>query len=212
LNIWCVPGFASQWLMARLGIFQAKHPGLDIEVRPTDKAPNFARHDADVDLRYLAANKSQDLEACVRSVEIARPAIFPVANPAFVACFRKEGLEAEDLLHTPLLHLHEDSDDEWRDWFVANNIDPGPHIPGPRLWHAHLTLDAARRGEGVALANSFLLGDDIATGRLAPLQIGKPVMLGSYMLFARKDRWDTPVIARFRRWLQKLAAEPSHES
>jgi DNA-binding transcriptional LysR family regulator len=208
LNIWCVPGLASQWLMGRLGSFRSSNPDFDIEFHPTDIAPDFARHEADADLRYLVTSRNSQLAPGVRAVEIARPLVFPVASPLLLNKLKGSISKPEDLLHAPL--LHEDRDDEWRDWFTANNVDPGPRILGPRLWHAHLTLDAARRGEGIALANSFLLGDDIEAGRLTPLDVGAPVALGSYMFFARKDRWDSRAVVRFRRWLETLAITTKH--
>ncbi len=203
LNIWCVPGFASQWLMSRLGNFRATNADLDMEFHPTDVSPDFARHEADADLRYMVSSKIGQVAPGVRSIEIARPLVFPVGSPGLVAELNAAMDKPEDLLRAPL--LHEDSDEEWRGWLAANNVDPGPRMLGPRLWHAHLTLDAARRGEGLALANCFLLGDDLETGRLVPLGVGTPVALGAYMLFARKDRWDAPSVVRFRRWLQNLA-------
>jgi DNA-binding transcriptional LysR family regulator len=203
LNIWCVPGFASQWLMSRLGTFRANHPDLDFEFHPTDVAPDFSRHEADADLRYVISANIGVTTPGVRSVEIARPPVFPVCSPALKA--RLDTIrEPADLLKAPI--LHEDSHEEWRGWFAANGVDTGGKINGPRLWHAHLTLDAARRGEGVALANPFLLGDDIEAGRLVAVEVGRAVTLGAYVFFARKDRWDTPAVVRFRRWLQGLTA------
>jgi DNA-binding transcriptional LysR family regulator len=201
LNLWCVPGFASQWLMSRLGGFRSANPDLDIEFHPTDVPPDFARHEADADLRYVISAKIGETPPGVRSLEIARPLVFPVASPQLLASLGPI-LRPEDLVGAPL--LHEDSDEEWRGWFAANHVEPSTRLTGPRLWHAHLTLDAARRGEGVALANAFLLGDDIEAGRLTPLEVGQPVVLGSYMLFTRKDRWNAPAVVRFRRWMQTL--------
>ena len=198
LKLWCVPGLASQWLLSRLGDFRLSHPDIDIEFHPTDVAPDFGRHDADADLRYLTFNKQKQILPGVQVLEIARPPVFPVASPQLLARLRHMA-EPADLLSAPL--LHEDSDEEWRVWFNANGFDPGPRVLGPRLWHAHLTLDAARRGEGLALANPFLLGDDIQAGRLAPVLVGRPVPLGSYLLFARRDRWESPAVIKFRSWL-----------
>ncbi len=176
LKIWCVPGFASQWLLSRLGAFRVAHPDIDIEFHPTDVPPDFSRHDADADLRFVTFSKAAPPPPGVQVLEIAQPLVFPVASPQLLQRY-KHLAEPRDLLSAPL--LHEDSDDEWRAWFTANGFDPGQRVPGPRLWHAHLTLDAARRGEGLALANPFLLGDDIEAGRVAPVLVGRPVPLGS---------------------------------
>ena len=205
LNIWCVPGLASQWLMSRLGSFRNAHQDLDFEFHPTDVAPDFGRHEADADLRYVISARIGEAAPGVRYIEIARPLVFPVCSPALLAKLGASVKEPAALLSAPI--LHEDSHEEWRGWFAANGVQAGPRINGPRLWHAHLTLDAARRGEGVALANPFLLGDDLKTGRLVTIDVGKPVVLGAYMLFARRDRWGAPAVVRFRRWLQGMAAE-----
>lgn len=207
LNIWCVPGLASQWLLGRLSGFRAMHEDIDIEFHPTDVPPVFARHQADADLRYVRAGKVGDPSPGVRGMEIAQPLVFPVASPELLEKLSPDLRTAGDLLSAPL--LHEDSDEEWRGWLCANGVVTAPRLSGPRLWHAHLTLDAARRGEGIALANAFLLGDDLEAGRLARVNLGQSVVLGSYMFFARRDRWDAPAVVRFRRWLQSLSASPA---
>ncbi len=55
--------------------------------------------------------------------------------------------------------------------------------------HAHLTLNSARQGYGVALANRMLLGDDLETGKLVPFSAlpgsFKPVAFGAYTFLAR---------------------------
>jgi DNA-binding transcriptional LysR family regulator len=114
------------------------------------------------------------------------------------------------LLNAPL--LHEENESQWYSWFGEHGV-PTDHasLSGPRLWHAHMTLQAARRGQGVALANPYLLGDDLSAGRLVrlPADCEQDVSLGSYVFVARADQWQTPAIVRFRLWL-KDAAVISH--
>src|SRR5262249_55587637 len=54
LTIWCVPGLASRWLTARLQSFTTAHADISLELRPTDRTPDFGRFEADVDIRYVA--------------------------------------------------------------------------------------------------------------------------------------------------------------
>jgi LysR family glycine cleavage system transcriptional activator len=210
LRIWCIPGFASEWLACRLGAFQAENPGVDLELHPTDKSPDFSRYEADVDIRYVAGStpiSASTMLAGVRRFQIARPPVTAVVSPSRKSLLSNVRTPA-DLLQAPL--LHEESPDQWRAWFQAHGIDIATPLPGPRLWHAHLTIEAARRGQGVALANPFLLGDDLAAGRLVPLlsEAGSPgaVELGAYAFAARADRWQSPAIASFRRWLKSATA------
>lgn len=211
LSIWCIPGFASQWLASRLCMFQAKNPDLELELHPTDKSPDFSRYEADVDIRYIAGSSSisaMNIKGGVRRFEIARPPIIAVTSPgcaALLNCVQ----HPTDLLGAPL--LHEESSQQWQDWFEAQGVQVTAPLHGPRLWHAHLTIEAARRGQGVALANPFLVGDDFATGRLVPLLQSaggdeQQVALGAYAFAARADRWQTATITCFRRWLKMETA------
>jgi DNA-binding transcriptional LysR family regulator len=120
--------------------------------------------------------------------------------------------EIADLLHAPL--LHEESNDYWRSWVAANTVSCPEHLAGPRLWQAHLTVEAARRGQGIALANRFLLGDDLETGRLVHVMTGNlgACALGAYIFAARADQWRSTGIADLRRWLQSQTALMSFDS
>lgn len=204
LNIWCVPGLASQWLTSRLREFQTSNPGVDLELHPTDGSPDFNRYEADVDIRYISGNDPiSSATTCggVRRFEIARPPVLAVASPECIAGMRPIRTPA-DLLQAPL--LHEESHRQWQAWFALHGVEAPATLQGPRLWHAHLTIEAARRGQGVALANPFLLADDLAKGRLVSLVNRKEQddTLGAYVFAARADRWQSAAIVRFRRWLK----------
>jgi LysR family glycine cleavage system transcriptional activator len=211
LEIWCMPGLAFHWLIERLGAFENANPKLDIELRPTDMGPDFNRHEADIDIR-LAVNYGAPLQLppSVRSVEVATPPTIAVASPAYLA--RMPPIRAVgDFLRHDL--LHEESFDCWGMWLSLHGLHQEVDLSGPRLWHAHMTLDAARRGRGIALSNHFVAGDDVAAGRL--VEIGgttgrfSSVAVGTYLFIARQDRWDTAAVARFRDWL--LRAIAAHE-
>ncbi|HUD50876.1 LysR substrate-binding domain-containing protein [Parvibaculum sp.] len=206
LHTWAMPGFAFHWLMGRLSVFEASNPGLDIELRPTDMCPDFARHEADVDIRFANAyGPPLSLPPGVRSVEIARMPTVPLASPDYVA--RSPDIERpEDLLGHAL--LHEESYDGWSAWLSDHGVTNQEALSGPRLWHGHLTLDAARRGRGIALGNHLIAADDIAAGRLVEVGAGlfEHIPLGAYLFVARADRWNAPQIARFRHWLLAAVA------
>ncbi len=204
LNVWCIPGFASQWLLSRLGEYRSGHTDYDVEIHPTDVGPDFSRHEADADLRFMPLVTAGKAPPGVMAVEIARPLVFPVASPALL---QRSGpiTETREFLSAPL--LHEDSQDEWRAWLAANHVEPERALPGPRLWHAHLTLAAAARGEGIALANAFLVSEELNNGRLVRLDVGQPVVLGAYALFCRKDRSEGAAMVKFRRWLTQHARQ-----
>jgi len=204
LRVWSVPGIASQWLSGRLGGFSELHPGVELEVQPTDNIPRFASHEADALISYVIDGEAPlVLDADTRSVEILRPQVIPVASPEFL----DRGLKLDspaDLLDAPL--LHEASSSQWRRWFRAHDIDVEDTLVGAKLWHAHMTVAAARRGQGIALSNRLLIADDLQAGTLVEVGNFAPVILGGYVFTARRERWQEPVIQGFRRWLEKAVA------
>ncbi len=206
LRIWCIPGFAFLWLSDRLGDFIGHNPDIDLDFRPADDSPDFRAKDVDGDIRYLRYWEEANVPRQVHLLEFARPAVFPVASPDFVANMPIVR-SAEDLLNLTL--LQEDNDQEWVHWLQAQNVTIDGPLPGPRLWHAHLTLNAARQGRGMALANPMLLKDDMESGRLVRIEArDKPfetVRFGGYSLLAREDRWNAAALVRFRRWLHDIA-------
>lgn len=208
LRIWCAAGFAFEWLTGKLQLFQVANPQIELELRPTDTGPDFVRYEADVDIRYLMGTQpisAATITGGLRRFEISRPPVLAVASTECISRLTSI-TQPGDLLHAPL--LHEEDHKQWQSWLAAHDVVVPGQLPGPRLWQAHLTVEAARRGQGIALANPFLLGDDLVTGRLVDVFGGrsKSIALGSYVFAARADRWQAPAIVQFRHWLRRATA------
>ena len=100
-----------------------------------------------------------------------REDFFPVCSPELLS--RGPPLrEPADLAHHVLLHdefgyeqcLPDQLD--WARWLAANGITNVDAQRGLRFSFSHMTLQAAAEGQGVGLASSALLADDLSTGRL----------------------------------------------
>ena len=206
LRLWVAPGLASEWLSGRVGEFMRDHPAVELELQPSDPPPAFAANEADAYLHYIIDAHREAPPATLRSIEVARPAVLALASPAFIANTPPVSTPA-DLLDRTL--LHEASNDQWRRWFDQHGVSDVGEIPGPKFWQGHLTLAAARQGQGIALANALLGSEDLASGRLAPVASFPDVFLGSYNFTARLDNWRATAIAAFRRWLEKAIAQCS---
>lgn len=202
LLVCCSPGLAYYWLMPRLPGFGSRHPQFELSLRPSDLAADFQSNSIDGDLRYVRSWENPVTRPGLRAIDLASPGIVPVASPSYLA-HAKPIRKISDLLTHRL--LHEDSDDEWRRWLEEQGVAFDGELPGARLWHAHLSLDAALKGHGVALANQFLLGDALARGDLVIAtpsdEVYKRVELGTYSFIAREDRWRSLPVLRFREWL-----------
>lgn len=193
LHIACSPGLGMRWLAPRIGTFLEAEPGLEITLRPTSRPPDLMGGEADVDIRSTDAVAP----ARTRQIALSRPRMYPVASPEFLA--RHPAItRLADLLNLPL--CHEETHEYWRLWLNAAGLDVDAPPAGPRYWSAALALGAARHGHGVAIANDYIAAEELANGSLVEL-LSTSVFIFPYVLVSRTERWEEPVVARFRDWL-----------
>lgn len=197
LSIWCIPGFAARRLVPRMPHLKERMPGCEIVLNPTLARPDLARGEADAEIVHLPGDKPIP---GIHSELLAAPRTFPVASPALRARFAQVQ-RIDDLLLMPL--IHEDSVEQWEDWFRLAGMLDVPPLRGPRLWHAQLAIEAAKLGQGVAIANETLVGEDIASGDLVEV-VPSDVRLGGYYLRTAAHRWGDPDLACLRDWLVGL--------
>lgn len=206
VRLWCVPGFATQWLSDQLAAFEQTMPGFQVALRPTDHAANLAQFEADIDIRYYGDDWPPTPGGPgLKVLELARPPLMIVTSPGLAD--KLTGLSGvEDLLSAPL--LHEEHCEQWRAWLERNGLPPRGPLAGPLLWHAHLAIASARQGRGLALANRYLVSADLKRGDLVELKVPgtQSVAIGAYFLVARADRWNHPAVAQLRSFLARQAA------
>lgn len=198
LNIWCVPGLASRWLVPKLGALRDLIPEVEISIRPTLDAPDLTKHDVDVLIGYGSIEVHG-----LQQTELMVPRVVPVASPDFLKAHRSITVP-RDLLRVPL--LHEVSADYWRQWFEASGITYTTHLKGPRLWYLNSVLDAARGGQGVALAPEIVVSGELGQGQLVAVTSNR-IRLGCYNLYMRKDKLSSPALTKLREWLITEFAE-----
>jgi len=203
VHVWCMPAFALHWMTGHLESFEAANTDLDIELRSTREEPDFETQEADVVIQLVPTfGAPVERPAILQAMELARLPTVPVASPDYLAG-RDAIARPEDLLEHEL--LHEEDFDAWQEWFAACGIEGELELSGPRLWHGHMTLAAARRGRGIALTNRLVAREDLASGRLLEIGADTPafpeVAPWAYVFVARADRWDARPVRRFREWL-----------
>ena len=197
LDVWCVPGILNRRLLPYLPSLMQRLPRHDVNLQPTLAIPRLTSGEADAVVLY----GEDDLAATDRRLaaeDIAWPRVFPVASPAFLDRHHVGSLA--DLAKSPL--LHEESTTQWEAWLRLAGLETPLPLGGPRHWHAHIAIEAARLGQGIALANELLVADDLRAGALRePLR--SSVRLGAYRVLALADRWDEPGLRNLRRWLRE---------
>ncbi|MBO4221046.1 MULTISPECIES: LysR substrate-binding domain-containing protein [Bradyrhizobium] len=199
LNIWCIPGIANRRLLQRLPELTGPPNRWEVNLQPTLSHPDLSRGEADAEIVYADVITTHlDLA----SEPLIRPRVFPVASPSYLA--RHPAITSlTDLASIAL--IHEESTEQWERWFRLAGLVDLPQLGGQRLWHAHLAIEAARLGQGVAIANDVLVEDDLRTGALVEL-LSTSVYMGTYQLVALKERWRDPAIVALRNWLQNVLA------
>jgi LysR family glycine cleavage system transcriptional activator len=138
---------------------------------------------------------------------------FPVCSPSLL--LGKRPLRAPQDLRWHVL-IHDDTiPDEadrptWEEWFKVAGVTGVNSHQGPRFSDVSLALEAARDGQGVALAIEPLARADIAAGRLI-IPFGTPLSARyAYYLVVPAALANRPAVTAFRHWLlEEAKKEPA---
>jgi LysR family glycine cleavage system transcriptional activator len=185
--------FASKWLTPRLHRLMARHPDLQVHLDVTDAPVDFARR-VDVALRY-----GNGVYPGATAERIMNETISPVCAPEYRD--RMGGLKTpRDLARCQLIH-EIGMTMTWERWFEAMDL-PYPKTRGPGYSHGSMSIEAAIRGEGVALGRSVLVAEDLMAGRLVSLfPKAKLEVEWGYDLAYRIGNGDHPKVRAFRSWI-----------
>jgi LysR family glycine cleavage system transcriptional activator len=196
LTVSVLPSFASRWLMPRLIRFMDAHPELEVNVIATTALANFRDDEVDVAIRF--GKGPWPPYACERFME---DEYFPVASRALLR--GKRPRSPGDLLGMRI--IREDRD-LWSEWFEAAGVALGQAPGGPRFNDSTYALQAAARGEGIALARRSIIGEDLERGTLVRLfEISLPAPT-SYWFVSPKETAAAPKVKAFRDWVKSELA------
>ncbi len=207
LTVTMLPSFASRWLIPRLPRFHRRHPEIEVRVLAEDRQVDlWSDGGPDLAIRF-----GRGRYPGLAVTPLMPDSVIPVCSPYLFS--RRGWVDSVDtLLSMPLLHdsaaEHDDSGSDWKSWLAhvgAPADDPRVAV-GPRFSQAHLAIEAALLGQGVALARTSLLGTDLASGRLiTPLARSAPAAY-RYFLACRPEIAERSKTARFCEWLLAEAA------
>ena len=164
LTVSVPPSFGAKWLVPRLDRFRQAHPEYDVRIDATDVKVDFRQDNTDIALRYGRGNYKGLI-----AERLLSEFVIPVCSPDL-----QQGehplKKPDDLRYHTLLHVEWKMENEaapnWRMWLRAAGIEDIDSDRGPRFSLETMAVQAASEGQGVALASSALVSDDIAAGRL----------------------------------------------
>lgn len=200
-SIFAPPGFAHRVLLPLMPDLQASMSEWEILLYPSETF-----EPAGTRALYIVFGDARMQHDGMVFEPILRPRLFPVANPRVNAHWLQTHSPRE-LLELPL--IHSETGGLWTDWFAAIGIADLPQLRGPKLRNTHLALEAAKYGQGIALANEILVQRDLEAGDL--VEIGHTdVRLDDYVMGAAIDDWESPPFALVRRHLLAVCRSAPH--
>jgi DNA-binding transcriptional LysR family regulator len=199
LYVHCSPSLATLWLMPRLHLFAQAHPDISLNLSAAHTHSDFALGQVDLDIRY---GVPQWPNLVVEP--LFEEHIVPLASAAFI---RKHRLKRADQLLGVSLIQSNVSVVQWSDWFAAFSDKRAPERFTLRFDRAHMSLDAAAQGLGVALESTTTAGKHLAEGRLVPvLGTEKSIRVKAHFAVYPARHAKRPPVEAFLSWLHGQAA------
>jgi DNA-binding transcriptional LysR family regulator len=198
LTVSVLPPFAQRWLEPRLARFKRAHPHITLQLRKEVTLARLnGRDGVDVALRYGPGTWPG-----VQAERFMEEEIFPVMSPAYGDGGRPRRF-ADLARHRLLKHRSQ----PWEPWFQAVGLDLTEPRGGPVFDDARQVLDAAVKGEGIALARGSLVERELAQAQLIRLWKRRVTDIYAHYIVWRPDNPKRDAIDALRRWLHDVTRE-----
>lgn len=158
LRVQTTDSFAGRWLVRRLPRFQATHPSVSVRIVTREFSEGFKPDDADMAILYGRGDWDNFFCSLLLKEEITA-----VCSPQRLERAGSGILREGQFIHDDNLGV------TWADWLAFAGLAGAGmsyRAPGLHFGHSHLALQAAERGDGIALASWPLVMDAVADGRL----------------------------------------------
>jgi LysR family glycine cleavage system transcriptional activator len=198
----CVQAVMSFWLIPRLETFAERFPGIRLKLIASNDDRDVYSPDVDLAIRYGNGSWAE------RHVQLwTKISLFPVYSPARAA--KRPLRSVSDLSGHTLLHA--DDGREWQDWLIAARAAPAACGPRMLLSDAHLALEAATHGLGIALGDNVTASRLLADRRLiAPFDLAVAAPHDFYLV-CRNELRNAPIVRAFTDWLfEEIEADKRH--
>ena len=195
LRISVLGSFLTRWLIGRLPLFEALHPGVDLSIETSIGLVDFRKSEV-----HLAIRLGGGSYPGLYSEKLMDEWLVPVCQPALLA---KHGPvnDHADLKRYRLLHSFTEP---WSNWLLGLQAGDLPSRIGTD--DSTAIVHAAETGGGLALARWSLVADDIRRGRLA-VASDKFICYGrAYYFVCPPKHRSMPKVAAFHGWLRTEAA------
>ena len=199
ITISCSVTFASFWLLARIADYRKDSPQTDIKLLATAKMRDFTARGIDFAVRYGKGNWDN-----VVADQLFKNYVFPVCSPAYI---KKNGKiqSIEELAKGTLLHLTQIDRNwvSWETWFDSFSNTPSKFSHDLQFDNYTILINAALRGDGLALCSSILAEDFLSRGDLIRPLPARLLSEYSFYLLRPKEYLLSSAAKDFHSWLLK---------
>ena len=191
LTLAILPAFGMHWLAPRLPLFRAAHPEVALSLATRLRPFDLAAEGFDAAIHYGHADWPG-----ADHLRLMQEQVLPVCAPRFL---QNPLAGPAEILSHPILMIESRTGD-WGRWFAAQGI--AGQRPEGMLFDQFATMQqAAIHGLGIALLPTFLIADDLASGRLVAAWGNPTPSSGTYWLVSPNDKLPRPALAAFRTWI-----------
>jgi LysR family glycine cleavage system transcriptional activator len=190
-----IPSLGARWLVPRLGKFLAQHSNIDVHISASEHLVDFGLEPFDVGIRYGSGHYPG-----LTCEKLADDAWVVVSSPELLA--RNKLRTAADLVRETL--LYDDHPRAWSKWFEACGVRDFASAGRNQITDSSMVIEAAIRGQGIALARWSLACDELHGGRLALVFPKLPLLPTgtSYYLVGPRESFRRAPVAAFRDWVR----------
>jgi LysR family glycine cleavage system transcriptional activator len=199
LSVQLPPTFALRWFLPRLPELKRALPALEVRVATHwEDSPDFSRPEVDVIVAHGRGSWPG-----LHAVPLMHEMLTPYCTPALAAQLKSHA----DLGRATLLHAHRQRD-EWLAWLRGVDM-PALRGAAEQVFDTvNMCLEAARTGQGVAIADPAMLEANDDDGLVAPFAARVPSGNGYYLVYP-PERATQAKIVSFQRWLLSAAGAAS---
>lgn len=195
------PALATRWLLPRLGSFTQIMPDVAVTIRSTADLEEFLVRGVDLAIRYGSGDWPNS-----SSLRLGGEIFYPVCTPDYRD--RMDIRTPEDLRRCTLLRHGWQS---WSPWLRAAGLRLPEPAAGLTLSDSSMLVEVASSGQGVALAGSLMVQEEIKRGRLVRLFDIKAEDLYGYFLVWQTGTVQSASALSFRSWVADCFAETMAE-
>lgn len=199
LELGVVPTFATKWLLPRMPLFAADHPGITVNL--TGQTRPFLFDDTPFDAAIYAGESTWP---GTEGVFLMRENLVAVCSPKLIA--PRASLGKTDW-HRYTLLQQSTRPYAWRDWFASRDMKIEADMSGPRFELFSMLAEAAIHGMGIALIPRFLVEDELQRGILIQVAKHKYLSDRSYYLIYPERKSENAALTAFRIWLESQARD-----